>query len=124
MIKAMFVNECGGVHYAQAIAQGYKPYETRSRDMLRHLVGERVAIVRTRRGIAPTVVGYVTVTEAIHASPEWLDAHRGKTLVPEGSKFDHGGRSKWVYVCTDAEVCDPFLLPSSAVRHGRSWCEF
>ena len=126
MIKAMFVNQLShqGVKYADAIADGIKPVETRSRNMLKDLVGERVAIVRTVRGKAPTVIGYVTVISAEFCSGKWMDEHRNLTLIIPGSKYDCGGRGKWCYFLRDAERCDPFPLPPSAIRHGRSWCEF
>ena len=125
-MKAMFVNQLShqGVKYADAIADGIKPVETRSRNMLQALVGERVAIVRTMRGKAPTVMGYVTVCSATFKPWEWMDANRDLTLIPSGSKYDCTGRGEWCYFLRDAERCDPFPLPPSAIRHGRSWCEF
>lgn len=120
----VFVNENGGVPYAHAIAQGIKPYETRSRHMLRQLVGERVAIIRTRRGKTPTVLGYATISGAEFWTAAELDERRDLTLIPPGSAYDCKGRGKWAYCMTDPETCDPFPLPSDAVRHGRSWCEF
>lgn len=123
-MKGIFVNENGCVPYAQAIVAGIKPVETRSRHMLRRLIGERVAIVRTRRGIAPTVVGYATISKAAFWSASELDERRNLTLIPEGSQYDAKGRGKWVYHMTDPEPCECYLLPEDAVRHGRSWCEF
>lgn len=122
-MKAIFVNEPGGIRYALAIVKGIKPIETRSRNMLKSCIGERVAVIRTRSGKAPMIVGYVTITSALQLGKGWLDANRDKTLIPEGSKYDCKGASKWCYFLTDAEECDPYPLPSSAVRHGRSWCE-
>ena len=57
----IFVNSDGCVPYADAIVGGYKRIETRNRDMLRDLVGKKVAVIRTRRGKNPTIVGYVTI---------------------------------------------------------------
>ena len=89
MMKAMFVNQLShqGVKYADAIADGIKPVETRSRNMLQALVGERVAIVRTMRGKAPTVLGYVTVCSATFKPWECMDANRDLTLIL-GSYFE------------------------------------
>ena len=123
-MKGIFVNSDGCVPYAEAIVHGFKPVETRNRNMLRRLVGERVAVVRTRRGKHPTIVGYVTITHAVKMTGEWLDANRGKTLIPEGSKYDSGDKPKWCYFLKDAETCDPYPLPANAVRHGISWCEW
>lgn len=123
-MKAMFVNEDGGVHYALAIVRGYKPWETRTKNMLSQLIGERVAVVRTRRGKTPTVIGYVTVRDSRHFNGKYLDENRDKTLIPKGSKYDVNGWAKWVYILEDPEPCEPYPLPENAIRHGRSWCEF
>lgn len=123
-MKGIFVNENGRVPYAQAIAQGYKPIETRSRDMLRDLVGERVAVVRTKRGKAPTVLGYVDIVAKEFCPAEDFDLYREQTLIPTGSKYDVNGRGKWMYHLANAERVNSFPLPADAVRHGRSWCEF
>lgn len=123
-MKAIFVNENGGIRYAEAIVKGLKPIETRSRNMLRALVGERVAVVRTRRGKAPVVIGYVTIYRADFCPADTFGAYRDLTLIPEGSAYDCKGRGKWFYFLSNANPCDPFPLPENAVRHGRSWCEF
>lgn len=123
-MKAIFVNENGCVPYAHALVQGYKTDETRSRDMLSALVGERVAVARTKRGKAPLVVGYVTITEKTFCNAEDFAALYNRHLVPSGSAYDARGKGKWLYHVADPEECTPYPLPSSAVRHGRSWCEF
>ena len=123
-MKGIFVNENGGIRYAKMIVNGYKPIETRPRNMLRDLVGERVAVVRTRRGKNPMVLGYVTIYRADFCPAEFFDAYRDLTLIPKGSAYDCNGRGKWFYFLSNANPCDPFPLPGNAVRHGRSWCEF
>lgn len=123
-MKGMFVNSDGCIPYADAIVWGMKPVETRNRDMLRPLVGERVAVVRTKRGKNPTIVGYVNVDSGWCINGKWLDENRNKTLIPPGSKYDSGGRPKWCYFLSDPQSCEPFALPEDAVRHGRSWVEF
>lgn len=123
-MKGIFVNENGGIRYAQMIVKGYKPIETRHRNMLSSLVGERVAIVRTHRGKTPVVLGYATILWAEHYNKEYMDAIRSLTLIPEGSEHDAGRNGKWCYYMADPVQCTPYPLPSSAVRHGRSWCEF
>ena len=120
----IFVYEPGGIHYASALANGIKPVETRTRNMLKQLIGKRVAIISTRRNRKPVVVGYATIDKAVKEDREWLDGHRDLTLIPEGSQFDCAGKFKWCYWLSSAETCEPYQLPASAVRHGRSWCEF
>lgn len=123
-MKAMYVYQTKYIRYAEAIVLGLKPIETRNRNMLSALVGERVAVIRTMAGKKAMVVGYVTVTSAIRLGAKQLDANRDKTLIPPGSRFDCTGSGKWCYFLADAEICEPYEVPSSAVKHGRSWCEF
>lgn len=120
----IFVNEDGGVRYAHAIVGGYKTVETRNRNMLKDLVGERVAVIRTRRGKSPAVVGYVDIVRYEFCPVSLFEMYRDETLIPPGSRYDVSGRGKWFYRLENAEKCDAYPLPSDAVRHGRSWCEF
>lgn len=120
----IFVNENGCVHYAQLIAEGIKTIETRNRNMLKSLVGKRVAIVKTRRGKLPMIVGYVDITGSWFCPINMYDQYRDQTLVPVGSSYDVHGKGKWFYYLENAEECFPFPLPEDAVRHGLSWCEY
>lgn len=129
-MKGMFVNESGGVHYALMLAHGLKTIETRNRDMLSALVGERVAVIRTRHGKTPQIVGYVTITRKAFCKAEDFDKYfenrvNGSHFVlPQSRFYPHDGRGKWFYFCEEAEACAPCAIPENAVRHGRSWCEF
>ena len=123
MMKGIFVNEDGGIRYANAIVDGVKKIETRSRNVLKPLVGERIAIVRTRQGKYTMIIGYATITRATLQSYEWLNKNRHLTLIPEGSKYDHSP-ARWCYWMESAHRCKPYPLPKDTVRHGRSWCEF
>lgn len=125
-MKAMYVHQLSrqGVPYADAIVQAYKSIETRSRNMLKALVGERVAVVRTVSGKVPVVVGYVTVVAASFCPATDFDKYFNQHLVPSGSVYDCRGKGKWFYHLANAETCEPFQVPASAIKHGRSWCEF
>ena len=120
----IFVNENGCIHYADLIVGGYKTIETRNRNMLKALVGKRVAIVRTRRGKNPLVVGYADITGSCFCNASKFEEYRDMTCIPQGSMYDVHGKGKWFYRMANAEKCDPYPLPADAVRHGRSWCEF
>ena len=125
MIKGIFVNENGCIPYAELIVRGLKKFETRNRDMLSALVGERVAIIRTRRGKKPMVVGFATIRYSFFCSADKFESYRDVTLIPENSSYDCHGKGKWLYSMDDPYRCEqPIELPSSAIRHGRSWCEF
>lgn len=121
----IFVNENGGVRYAEAIVKGYKPIETRNRNMLAKCVGHNVAIIRTRRGQNPMIIGYADMYHSAKMDSKWLDDHRDLTLIPKGSAYDcKPNGSKWCYFLSDAYECDPMPLPENTIRHGRSYCEF
>lgn len=127
-MKAMFVNE-DGVLYAHLIVSGKKLIETRTKNMLLPLVGERVAVVGTRKGKAPMVIGFVNVQNYCFCPVTMLEMWRSETMIPKGDTYDNlgkrdGRQGKWFYELFNAEPCDPFPLPANAVRHGRSWCEF
>ncbi len=120
----IFVNSDGCIPYADAIVSGAKTIETRSRDMLSSLVGKRVAVVRTKRGKNPTIVGYVRIKSKLFVNASAFEVFREYALIPVGSKYDVHGKGKWLYMLEEAEECVPYSLPKSAVRHGRSWAEF
>ena len=120
----IFVNE-DTVWYAEAIVNGEKPVETRNRNMLAKCVGSRVAIVRTKRGQTPMIIGYAIMHHAEKHDRAWFDKHRDLTLIPEGSAFDcKPDGYKWCYHLSHAFPCEPFPLPDNTIRHGRSYCEF
>lgn len=123
-MKGIYVNSNGCVPYAKAIVQGYKPIETRNKNMLSACVGERVAIIDTYRNKNPRIIGHVDIIKAERKSGEWLDNHRDLTLIPKGSIYDNNGDSKWCYFLENAVPCEPMPLPKEIVKHGRSWCEF
>lgn len=124
-MKGFFVQDTQCTPYAFAITAGYKTIETRNRNMLSALVGERVAVVRTRNGKNPLVVGYVDIVSASFCKAEDFRKHYSEHLVPEGNKYDCNGRGKWFYHLANPEFLHyPYPLPENTVRHGRSWCEF
>lgn len=120
----IFVHQNRYIKYADLIACGYKTIETRNRNTLKSLVGKRVAIVRTESGKRPCVVGYADIARSAFCKACDFQNYNSAHCVPPGSKYDCNGKGKWFYYMTNAEACTPFLLPQSAVYHGRSFCEF
>lgn len=120
----IFVNENGCIHYAQLIVNGYKTIETRNRNMLKSLIGKRVAVIKTRRNKSPMIVGYVDIKYSDFCLAKYFDNYRDRTFVLDGSPYDVHGKGKWMYFLENAEKCDPFPLPHDAIRHGLSWCEY
>lgn len=110
--------------YPFAICSGYKTIETRGKNMLSALVGKRVAVVRTKKGYQPVVIGYVDIIGAEFCKAEDFDKYYEKHLVQPGSKYAPNGKGKWFYHLANASFCARYPLPAYAVRHGRSWCEF
>lgn len=123
-MKAVFVADDHGAHYAEWIVKAYKTIETRRKNMLRLLVGERVAVVRTGNGRKPMIVGYVDIVGSSFCNEEDFPKHFNQHLVPYMSKYYVKTKGKWFYHLANAEECTPYPLPENAVRHGRSWCEF
>ena len=102
-----------------------KRLETRGKNMLGSLVGQRVILAETKQG------GYMALYSAVIRSArpvrsreEW-DALRPLHRVPIGNRYDwkDSTRVKWVYEITDLRRLRPFKVPEG-VRHGRTCMEY
>lgn len=102
-----------------------KTLETRGRNMLRALVGQRVLLAETRQG------GYLAMYSAVirsarpvRSAEEWDDL-RPQHMVPAGSTYDWQpvDRVRWVYEITNLRRLVPFRVPEGR-RHGRVWMEY
>jgi len=122
-MKAVFVADDHGISYAQLIVEARKIIETRNRNTLKNLVGERVAIVRTRHG-KPMIIGYVDIVSVSFCDEERFPEYFTQHFVPYFSKYYVKSKGKYFYHLANAEKCIPYPLPENAVRHGRVWCEF
>lgn len=121
--RGIFVRNDGPVPYADKIVSAEKPIETRSRNMLKKLVGHPVVIIATGHGKRPVCIGMAWIVKAEKKTAEEMDSIRDKTLIPVGDEFDTG--SRWCYfLSSQYKFKNPFPLPEDAVRHGRSWCEW
>lgn len=120
----VFVND-DGPNYSGFIVAGLKGYETRGRDMLKRLVGHRVAIASTGKGRRPVVVGYATITEKFYCCFSDFEKYRAAAMIPAGDKYDATeGRGKWFYRMAAPGRCKPYPLPENRINHGRAYCEF
>lgn len=122
-MKVMLING-RKVPYPELICLQQKTIETRRKNMLRRLVGERVAIAETGGRNGPVIIGYADVIGSFFCSSADFDKYREQTMIPPGDEYDCKGPGKWFYQLANAEFCTPYPLPSSAIRHGRSWAEF
>ena len=121
-MKVVFING-RRIPFPTYICNKWKTLETRQKNMLSALVGERVAIAETGTHKVPMIVGYADMTGSFFCNAEDFDKYRDQTMIPAGSEYDCKGKGKWCYIMENAEHCTPYPLPSSAIRHGRSWCE-
>ncbi len=119
-MKAIFVEQ----PYANYITHNLKKWETRSKDVLGSLVGERVGIITKSKpsGKYDTLVGYATIKASAKVDAETLDMFRDWTCIPRGSKYDTG-KARHVYIMQDASCIMPRFV-NITKHHGRSWCEY
>lgn len=121
----IYVRATSGIDYAKALVGGYKAYESRTRDVFKSLdLPQEVAVIRTRSGHQPEIVGYITLEPGFHVSREEFRKLWAGHLVPPGSRFDSDDRGKWLYKATSwRELATPQQVPDH-INHGRSFTEF
>lgn len=129
MIPAIFIN-CRHQPYVDKILSLQKPFETRSRNMLKSLLewalGEEVLIVETGCG-DPIVRGIARIDYIRTVTDKWeWEDFRHATQVPIGDDYDwkEGTKVKYLYHLTDVRPLAPFPFPKDARRHGRTWAEY
>ena len=123
-MKCVFVHSTKKEPYAVLLAAGLKNEETRTRNTLKGLAYETVAIAETGNG-RPTVVGYVMFGAGQKMYYKAFRDHFQYHLVPRFSKYDcKPDGFKWVYTVLSCQECEPYPVPENAVRHGRVWCEW
>ena len=125
MIPVVFIN-CSRVPFIDLILRLLKVYETRTRNMLRSLAGQRVFLAETGRGRPPLVRCSAVIGEPVVACSRsaWA-ALRRSACIKRGSAFDWqpGTKKKYLYPLSDVQPCVPFT-PPEGVRHGRVWMEY
>lgn len=124
MIPIVFIN-CTEYPYVDAIINGKKKYETRSRDTLGSLIGRTVLIAETGHG-KPVVRCEATIADVIEVkSYHEFDMWRHYTRVPEFSSHDwrDSTRIKYLYELVHVTPVEPFI-PREGIRHGRVWMEY
>lgn len=122
MTPIVYVN---GRSFVDDIMNRLKTDETRTRNMLRALVGLRVYIAET--GSGPSMVRCSCVIKSvlvIRSRAQW-DRLRRRHRVPEGSRYDWKPETKvkYLYRLTHVRRVNPFH-PPEGVRHGRVWMEY
>lgn len=116
MTTAIYVHDTPCTPYAEAIVEGIKTIETRTKDTLAGFIGQRVLVIRTRNHRPAEIVGSVTIARKTFCFPESFRELYDRHLVPPGSKYDCTVRGKWCYDLEDPEKYDPVPLNTLNVK--------
>ena len=121
----IYIADDGRTNYAGLIAKGIKLMETRRRDVFKSLPEfEKLALIRTRRGHKPEIVGYVRMQRGYHCPADLFHLFDSSHMVKPGSKYDTDEHGKYLYLFTWCEeLPEPLPLPEH-INHGRSYTEF
>lgn len=124
MTPVVFIN-CRRYPFIELIRLHMKLYETRTRNTLAALVGQRVILAETGRG-RPLAGCMATIGAPIVASSRsaWETA-RAACCVEPGSTYDWKPETKvkYLYPLLDVAPLAPFRVPEGP-RHGRVWMEY
>ncbi len=125
MIPIVFIN-CRKHPFLRKIMDLSKLYETRTRNMLGKLIGQRVLLCETGTGM--NLVRCSAVIESIvsvRSRKDW-EVYREAACIPAGSDYDWttDTKVKWLYKLTDVQPVQIPFTPPEDVRHGRTWMEF
>lgn len=122
MNTAVYIN-CRQVPFIDRILSGLKTDETRSRDMLRRLVGQRVYLAETGTGPVPMVRASAVIAFARVVSFSDIVARQAACIA--GTPYDiRPDGTKVFYRLTDVQPVAPFPVPACRINHGRSYTEF
>lgn len=126
MTPVIFIN-CKDHPFVEQILCGKKLYETRTRNTLGKLVGQKVFLAETGKRNRPLVIGTAVLgaPEKITREAVWKRFYRDESCIPAGSRYDWkpGTRVKYAYPVIHASYCIPFI-PHEGIRHGRVWMEY
>ena len=117
----IYIN-CRSVPFVDMILSGEKVFETRSRDMLRPLVGRMVYLIETGKGV-PMVKGTARIDYSFPVTRFFKRLRQDACIV--GTAYDvKPGQMKIFYRLSDVRPVQPFPVPANKVNHGRSYTEF
>lgn len=112
-MKGVNIN-CKGQDFVEEILSHLKTIETRNRDTLKSLVGQRIGLIRTGCGKA-MLMGYATISgKVIYDSTEAFRADYQKHRVRPGSTYDIRDR-KYGYILTNVVRCEPKEITSKGI---------
>lgn len=124
MIPAIFIN-CSRFPFIDWIMKRQKIYETRNRNTLRQLVGQRVYLVETGKNwnvIRCSAV--IRCAKKVKHRGTW-NLLRDSHCVPEESVYDWNSdtKCKWLYLLEDVHPVPIPFTPPEGTRHGLVWME-
>lgn len=118
----VYIN-CSRYPFIEQILALVKPYETRTRNMLKDLCGMYVYLVETGKRSVPMVKGIAKI-ESFSSVP-FEDVGMREAAKILGTDFDiKPSKQKVFYKLTDVKAVEPFPVPESRINHGRSYTEF
>ena len=121
-MNGIYIN-CQDLPFIAWILAGLKRDETRTRDMLRAIIGQRVALIETGTCPVPMIRGYATIGTPRRVSFDDIDARRAAQIL--GTPYDiKPGSAKVFYPLLHVRPCKPHPLPTEHTNHGRSYTEF
>ena len=121
----VYIN-CSKQPFIDQIMGLMKDIETRNRDTLRALVGQRVYFIETGHGKAKNMVrcsARITGHAVVEDFNTWKSL-RNRTRVYPGSDYEWKPetKKKHLYFLSDVERFEPFA-PPEGIRHGYVWME-
>lgn len=124
MIPVIWINS-SSAPFLNEIMTKAKTHETRTKNMLRQLIGQRVIFAESSHGQRLAMcTAIIRSIHEIRSAVEWATA-RGSHRVPIGNRYDwkEDTSVKYMYELTDVQIITPFRVPDG-VRHGRVWMEY
>ena len=122
-VPVVFIN-CSRHPFLDQIMRRRKLDETRTRNTLGALAGQRAYLAETGHGPSMCRCFAVIGAPVVARSRKEWNALRSRHRVPRGSMYDWKPwtKVKYLYPLTGVIACDPFH-PQEGVRHGRAWME-
>ena len=127
MLPVVYIN-CRRNPFCDYILNGFKLYETRTRNMLGCLIGKRCLFCETGTGKYPKTRFYATIDSVIRIdSKEQFEQYRKECCIRTGSDYDWTPETKCKYLYHLSDIIGEDEYPisfSKEHRHGRVWAEY
>lgn len=118
----IYIN-CKDIPFVDLILLGMKPYETRTRNTLKKLIGHTVYIIETGTSSVPVVKGIATIKRVFKMDYN-SEAFRYSACIEDTPYDIKPNGTKFFYHLTNVKKIEPFKVPDNRINHGRSYTEF